>query len=219
MKLEIEVLDGPKKGQIIALRSSTYFGKNKPLSFNDSQMSEIHAVLLIDQNKHWNIECLAPLKLRLGSKETERIQLINGLIFHIGQTGFKVVERKKKSKSSWQEGLKIWLEANPGSPVKTEFFFFHKPIRLRFVQGIQYEQFYTLSYGPRILGYNNLDLELQDPLAPHEVVKFIQKDDTILIVNLCGSRLKLNNQLFEVAEVKNDSLLSINSTLIELSLL
>ena len=109
MKLEIEVLDGPQKGKRISLKNGRQIGQNEPFAFSDNQISMFHAVLTYDSGKPWHIECLAPLKLRLGIEEVSRATLLPGLLFHLGQTGFKVVEKEKLTYDSWEEGLKDWL--------------------------------------------------------------------------------------------------------------
>ena len=219
MKLELEVLDGPQKQKIISLKNGLHLGQNTPLPFADAQMPELHSVFSIDSKNSWSIECLAPLKLRLGGTEVARATLLYGLIFHIGQTGFKVVERSALAFSSWVEGLREWILRNPAPPVSSDIFFFRNPVRLTFIQGIQFEEYFTLSYGPRVLGFNNLDLNIRDPLVPSRVAKFFQIGEQTYIENLCGERAKINGNYFDQHPVEGGDLLSIASNVIELSVL
>ena len=58
MRLELEILDGPHKGKRLLLRNGLKLGRGQgPLSFDDGEMSDLHAVITFDQNKSWNIEC------------------------------------------------------------------------------------------------------------------------------------------------------------------
>jgi hypothetical protein len=222
MRLELEVLDGPNKGKRLLLRNGLTLGKAQTsgLSFeNDDEMADLHAVVGFDSKKSWNIECLAPSKMRLGFKEVERASLILGLIFHLGQTGFKVVERAQRPKGPWLEELKDWLEASPGRQTSTEIFFFLRPIRLSFIQGAQYEEIYTLSYGPREIGYNSLDLNIKDPNTPPRVVKFFQIGDQVYIESLCGDKVTVNGSTFDQHQVSAGDILRVSSSVIELSFL
>ncbi len=138
MRLELEVLDGENKGKRIALRSGLKLGKTVDfLSFDDEEMAETHAVLNYDSKKSWNIECLHPSVMRLGFEEVGRATLILGLVFHLGQTGFKVVEKPVKARGPWEEELKDWFENYPARSASTEIFFFLHPVRLTFIQGPQ----------------------------------------------------------------------------------
>lgn len=220
MKLELEVIDGTQKGKRIPLKNGLQLGRlTRPLSFEDGQMADLHGILGYDQKNNWNIECLAPNKLRLGFEEVERAQLIVGLIFHLGQTGFKVVERPAPRYESWEEGMKDWLSSNPGRQLANDIFFFLNPVRLTFLQGPQYEEFYTLSYGPREIGFNNLDLNIKDPSAPARVARFTQIGDQVYIENLCGSKAVLNDKPFDQKPIQNGDCLTIASNVIELSIL
>ncbi|MEK6627600.1 MAG: FHA domain-containing protein [Bdellovibrionota bacterium] len=232
MRFELEILDGKNKGRRLMLRNGLMIGRGpkkdptvapelqqQKIAFDDPEMAEAHVVINYDSNKSWNIECLAPNKIRLGFAEVERAVLIVGLIFNIGQTGFKVVEHEAKNKGPWKEELKAWLEKNPGYPSSTEIFFFSRPIRLSFIQGPQYEEAYTLSYGPRELGYNCLDLDIKDPSSPPRVAKFFQIGAQVYIENLCGAAATINGGAFEQHKIAQGDVLRIGSSTIELSTL
>jgi hypothetical protein len=220
MRLELEILDGVNKGKKIPLRNGLIVGKTvDSLNFDDDAMDELHAMLSLDSKKQWNIECLGSNVLRLGFDEVPKARLIVGLVFNLGQTGFKVVQREGRTIASWETELKAWLEAHPGPRVTPDMFFFLKPIRLSFIQGPQYEEVYTLSYGPRELGFNNLDLNIKDPTAPPQVARFFQIADKTYIENLCGEKATLNSNPFDQQLVSSGDKLKVGSNVIELSLL
>ena len=220
MRFELEILDGTNRGKRLLLRNGLILGKTQEeLSFDDPEMFASHAVINYSAQKSWNIECLAPSKMRLGTGEVVSASLIPGLIFHLGQTGFKVVERIPKMLGPWKEALRHWLEAFQPRKTATEIFFFLHPIRLIFVRGPQLEEAYTLSYGPRELGYNNLDLNIQDPSAPRRVARFFQVGDQSYIENLCGDRATINGAAFDQHRISKGDLLRVSSCVIELSVL
>lgn len=202
------------------LRNGLILGKaQEELAFDDPEMSASHAVIHYILQKSWNIECLAPAKMRLGTEEVHSATLILGLIFHLGQTGFKVVERVPRSLGPWKEELREWLETFQPRKTSTEIFFFLHPIRLIFVRGPQYEEAYTLSYGPRELGYNNLDLDIKDPSSPRTVARFIQVGDQSFVENLCGDRATINGAAFVQHRISKGDLLRVSTCVIELSVL
>lgn len=220
MRFELEILDGTNKGKRLMLRNGLVLGKEQGgFSFDDTEMASAHAVISYGFKKTWNIEGLAPAKIRLGSEEVTRATLILGLIFHLGQTGFKVVERSVRNTEPWRKELKAWLENYPARQTSTEIFFFLRPIRLSFIQGPQYEEIYTMSYGPRELGYNSLDLNIKDPSTPTRVAKFFQVGDRSYIENLCGDAATINGAAFDQHVISPGDILRVSSNIIELSIL
>ncbi|OFZ28515.1 MAG: hypothetical protein A2622_05315 [Bdellovibrionales bacterium RIFCSPHIGHO2_01_FULL_40_29] len=218
MRFELEVLDGTQKGRRIALRRGLVIGRQTgDITFPDRLMAESHGVLVFDHKKTWNIECLSPYKARLGSSEQARISLLPGLVFHLGQTGFKVVEKEALLYESWDEGVVDWLRHHHGEARSKEFFFFLRPVSLNFTQGPQYEEFLVLSYGPRLLGHDSLDINLIDPSLPKEVARFFQIADQCYIENLCREKALINLKPFDQHPIQDGDLLKIGSTIIELS--
>ncbi len=220
MRLQIEVLDGPEKGKKIALRKGLLLGRAaENLSFADKTMASQHGFIDFDLKKSWIFECLVPNKVRVGSAEQDKITLMPGLVFHLGQTAFKVVEKIKRVYETWDEGLIEWLKENPGHPKPYDFFFFLSPISLAFVQGPQYEQFVTLSYGPRHMGYGSLDIHLIDPSIPKSAAQFFQVGERCYIENLCGNLATINSNPFDQHPIQDGDRLKIHSTIIEMSMI
>ena len=220
MRLELEVLDGIHKGKRITLRNGLVIGRMvDQIQFDDQDIAELHAIVNLDSKKSWNIECLGENRLRLGFDEVVRARLIFGLIFNLGQTGFKVVQRESRQIESWDKEMKTWLENNQAPRTQPDIFFFLRPVRLSFTQGPQYEEIYTLSYGPRELGHNNLDLNIKDPSAPPKICRFFQVADQVYCENLCGDKVTLNGANFDQHLVSSGDKLKVGSNVIELSLL
>ena len=220
MRFELEILDGANRGKRLILRNGLVIGRDQDeIAFDDPEMAVSHAVIAYGFKKAWNIECLAPSKLRLGTQEVTSATLIPGLIFHLGQIGFKVVESPPPSLRPWKEALKEWLTVFQSRKTSTEIFFFLHPIRLIFMKGPQFEEAYTLSYGPRELGYNNIDLDIKDPSTPRRVARFFQIGEQSFIENLCGERATINGAAFEQHKISKGDLLRVSTSVIELSVL
>lgn len=219
MKLELQIIDGPHKGKSFSLKNGLHVGQSlNSLNWEDSEMAQTHGVFVLDQKKRWHFECLDNNKVRVGSSENSKILLLLGLVFHIGQTGFKVTERAPTAFKDWTDGVKGWLEQNQGRSLSSNLFFFHNPIQLSFTQGIQFQQFHTLSYGPREIGYNSLDLNIPDPSLPGRIIAFLQENNQPLVKNLCGDLVRLNGRAFDKEIVTTGDQISFGSHVIELSL-
>lgn len=216
MKLALQVLDGHHKGQIITLRENYAFSSGY---FGDPEMATVHAEIYLDSNFLWKIRALDANKIRAGSSEGVSLSLISGLIFHMGQTGFKVIEKPKSSFANWEEALVEFLEADSWEPILTEFFFYLYPVRLTFLSGPQTDEFYTLSYGPRTMGFNSLDLNIKDPTQPGQIAKFFQVGETAYIESLCGDKILINGKAFTQHPIENGDRVTFGANLVELSIL
>ena len=219
MPLALQVLDGPHKGQRIALRKDYVFSSDR---FNDQEMGKKHAGVSIDQSFSWNINALDDNKIRIGLSESTKISLIPGLIFHLGQTGFKVVELLSLfhgENVDWEEPVVAWLQEQTWEQKTTEFFFYLYPVRLNFLQGPQADEFHTLSYGPRLMGHNQLDLNLTDPSLPDKLVRFYQIGETAYIENLAGDKVLVNKNNFDHHAIAEGDLLQFGHNIVAFSIL
>jgi hypothetical protein len=218
--LALVILDGPRKGNMLSLRNEAVFCGGY---FSDEEMGNKHAGVFLDQNLSWNIRALDKNKIRIGLDETDRISLILGLVFHLGQTGFKVIEKPKLRLGGWEEGLTDWLNEQSWEEQKTEFFFFRHPVQMTFLTGPQTNEFFTISYGPRVMGFNCFDLNIKDPTVPKKLVRFYQVGETAYIEKLSihepGYKVLVNKNQFDHHAISPGDRLQFGQHLLELTLL
>lgn len=216
MRLMLQVLDGPKKGTLVSLRKDLTFRRK---NFDDDEMFDKHATLTLDEGLSWNIKALGSAKIRAGALETGQLALIQGLVFHLGQTGFKVVEKPQAEFNNWEEALIEWIDTQNWELKNTEFYFFLYPIRLTFTHGPQVDEFYTLSYGPREMGFNNIDINLKDPAQPNRLVRFYQIGEQTYAESLDKNKVLVNGRSFNHHPIKDGDRLQCGMNIIELTLL
>ena len=133
--MTLQILDGQLQSTFIPLQQNYVFSGNH---FNDTDMRLEHAKINLDHNFNWRINGLAGSKLRVSTDEMDSISLIPGLIFHIGQTGFKVVERKAIDPQIWEsESIQFISSLSLSIEPAPEAFFFLWPVQITFVQGPQ----------------------------------------------------------------------------------
>lgn len=220
MSLALTVLDGPHKGEILSLRKDFIFSG---LYFSDEEMGSPSAKIDLDQNMSWNIIGLNDIKVRIGLAESNRISLLLGLVFHLGQTGFKVIEKPKLKLKGWEEGLTNWVSEQNWQQKQTDFFFFLYPVQMTFLSGPQADEFFTISYGPRTMGFNSFDLNIKEPSQPKEIVRFYQIGETAYVENLTGGlqsdKALVNKKRFDHHAITAGDRLQFGAHLIEFSIL
>ncbi|MBC7457691.1 MAG: hypothetical protein H7235_05395 [Bdellovibrionaceae bacterium] len=216
--MTLQILDGQLQSTNLPLQQNYVF---KADTFQDSEMQTEHAKIFLDHNFNWKISGLGGSKIRVSHDEMDAISLMPGLIFHIGQTGFKVVERAHPLTSEWENiSAEFINNLNLDSNKPSELFFFLLPVQIVFSQGPQSGDIYTLSYGPRILGSNNLDLNLKDPLLPHELLKFTQVGDSVMIENLAGEKsILVNKKPFTTHKLFGADRFTFGSNIMDISIL
>jgi hypothetical protein len=219
-QLALSILDGPHKGKVLSLKKGFVF---KSDFFSDEEMGGSHAEAVFDHNISWNINALGGNRIRIGSGEVEQISLIFGLVFHLGQTGFKVVEKQPLKVGDWEATLISWLEKQNWNQTKTDFFLFSKPIRMTILSGPQADEFFTISYGPRTMGFNNLDLNITDPSLPKNIVRFFQVGESAFVENLIGGlasdKVLVNKNRFDQHIIADGDRLQFGAHLIEFTIL
>jgi hypothetical protein len=216
MRLALLVLDGPQKGAVLGLKNNLVL---KKLDFHDTEMSDEHAVVDLDSALSWSINGLGDSLIRVGSSEAPRFSLLKGLVFHLGQTGFKVIEKPAATFESTDVAMASWLEKQTWTTRISGIFFFLRPIRLVFLKGPQADQFYTISYGPRYLGFNNSDLNIVDPDFASNLLRFYQVGDVAYVENLVGDKVLVNNVAFDHHVISDGDQIKFGVNVIEVSLL
>lgn len=216
--MTLQILDGQLQSTHVPLQQNYVF---KSSFFQDTEMQPEHAKVYLDHNFNWKISGLEGSKIRISADEVDSISLIPGLIFHIGQTGFKVIERSHPLASEWENVSaefidKLQLDTSPSS----ELFFFLLPVQIIFMQGPQSGDIYTLSYGPRTLGSNHLDLNIKDPAQPHELLRFTQVGDSVIVENLSHEKaILINKKPFKKYTLTGIDRFTFGSNIIDISIL
>ncbi len=224
LRLSLLILSGSQKGQNYPLYQGQVFHGSL---FGDDDMLENHAIVNIDSSQMWSVRTEGglgqpaknPGKIRIGAVETKRIALIPGVIFHLGQTGFKVVEIPITKEFDPPKATAQWLEKQTWIQKKPSVFFYLLPLRLSFIKGPQAGDFYTMSYGPRVLGFNQTDLNLLEPGLPKEAVLFTLDNLRPKIKNVSEYPVFINNNDLQEHFVEDGDMLKIGTNEIEISIL
>lgn len=213
--MTLQVLNSSNPPVFLPLKQGYSFSG---IDFQDQEMQTNHASISLDHNLSWKINGLNGNKIRVGSEEIASVSLIPGLIFNIGQTGFKVVQRSLPEHYGWEKRAVEFLQSPQWVEIPPkEFFFFLKSVQVVFTQGPQSGETYTLSYGPRFLGFNNLDINIKDPTQAHQIIKFTQAGDSIVIENINDSPdVQINKQPFKQHHINNNDQISFGSNIIEI---
>jgi len=147
--------------------------------------------------------------------------------FRIGETDFQVTEVSAREAEaiapakSWRERLQeSFALTHDRRTVVRSLETFTPALILEFIQGIQAETEYVVTYGPRVAGLGHLDLELREPDCPERAARDQGGPGAIYLKDLTGGRVRLNREPFtEPMPLHEGDIISIGSSRIRVRFL
>ena len=94
---------------------------------------------------------------------------------------------------------------------------FTTPVTLTFIRGLQFENSWTLGYGPRKIGAKSVDLPLLEPQAPDICFEILPTPQGVGFKTSNSGMVLLNDKSTPSATLKSGDLISIFDCLIEVS--
>ena len=227
MALFLEITDGPEKGQKYPLKAGLQIGRSQgDIILSDVKASGLHAEVEEDQKGQLILIDKDSFNgLRINGNKVKRIALLPGVTFQIGKTLFKVLklyghetpdpqnEAPINSREKLLQALdKLQIPANTYSVTVTPF---AHPIELHFIEGIQAESVITLGYGPRTIGSDCMDVEIEEPISPAVAFEINNKDSEVIFKTDYSSLVMINGLPSSVHILNSGDRISIGTTLIE----
>lgn len=227
MALVIEITSAPDEnliGKKFPVRPGLSIGRKRgEILLKDSKVSSLHASVEIEPSGDYVLrDENSSNGTWVNNSKVDKVILTTGATFQIGNYNFKVVELSEGELErlgielmDWRTGivesLKNFNYSRPDESTPLHVMAFYRPVRLTYTHGPFLEQSFTLGYGPRLIGYNNFDVEILDPQLPESIFELIPENKKIRIRNICGSQLLLNNKNFESEILNEDDVLRIAS--------
>lgn len=230
MALFIEIIEGTDKGQRFHIKSGIRLGRTTgDILVNDAKVSSLHAqiekdgkgqLILVDRDSSNG--------LRINGERVQRIAMMPGVSFQIGKTFFKVIQlfgedpqESAEEPQGWQEVLK---EQVPRIPSQNRTGFtkvqaFSQAIQLEFLEGVQSETKLVIGYGPRKVGGDVLDIEIQEPLSPDIAFELIPDDAGVVFRTNYPDIVRLNDVATSSETLNAGDKIRIGNSLIEVTFL
>lgn len=229
--LEITVSPSPSLiGKKFAIRPGLSIGRKRgEVLINDSKVSSLHASVEAEPNGDYVLrDQNSSNGTWVNGKQVDKVLLVSGSTFQIGDYHFQVLEFSDEEIESmglelldWRKGLNQILRGLDYSKSEGKLSFHLKPfaqaLRLTFTHGPFLDQFITFGFGPRRVGYNQIDEEILDPQLPQEIFEIIPHNNSAEIRNICGSQLFLNNKNFESEILKEGDVIRISTHQLKVS--
>lgn len=223
MNIFLEIIEGSEKGQKFKLSEGLQIGRTQgTVRLTDPKVSGLHAEVVLDSNGQLIlIDKQSFNGLIIGGKKVSKIILMPGVKFQIGKTTFKVRNSKKSSSIEEQEN-ENWLQTiskiqdlipvNVNKIVSKPFII---PIELHFLEGIQAGTILTLGYGPRVVGFLNLDIELKEIHSPEDSFILTPEDSNVTFKTKYQEDVKINGLSLDSKIIESGDRISIYNTVIQ----
>ncbi len=218
MSLSLQILSGPRYGEVLQLQHTTTLGRSADISFEDGKMSKVHAVFELDEVLGWVLKDPGSKNGMLvnGERSTQHL-LMEGDVIDLGTTQMRVASVT----SFWKPVLnQLLLESHDvarNEPLTVEAFR-SVPV-LHFTQGLQTGETHVLEYGPRSVGGECDDIQLYEPHCPDIAFEITPSAKGAVFTTSYPKIVRLNEEEHEKKILKNSDLIHIHNTVIEVRFL
>ncbi|MES3037327.1 MAG: FHA domain-containing protein [Bdellovibrionota bacterium] len=224
----LEVLDEGIGRVFHRLNPGIKIGRSKgDIIINDPNISSLHAMVEMDNKQALILTDLDSANgLLINGRKVKKIALLPGVTFQIGKTLLRIKEVDeieaerlaplRSPQETFIEDLEM-LSARTKHPEPLVPKFFSSLVELEFTAGIDAGKLWKLTYGPRTLGFLNMDLSVRDPSLQEVALEIYESDSGIVITNKSPNAL-LNDKVFTSSDVKSGDVITIGTTQMKLSL-
>ena len=238
--LFIEILNGELLGTRAALREGFSIGRRKgTLTIRDSKLSGMHVIVEERQDGSlWMVDAGSSNGIKHEGVRVKDLKLEPGVTFMLGRTDFKIIDSYEdlthvgktyvedqpavqhtvtRDWYHWAQSLaeRGKTESQEG---RRQIMAFDPAVTLKIVRGPQSGTEWTLGYGPRAIGSESVDLNLEDTEFPGVCFKLIPDPDGVAFSNETDKLVKLNGEWVAHEVLKDGDLIDISHTQIQVVL-
>lgn len=207
MSLKLRVKEGANKGLEMLLVDGLEIGREAMLfPLLDNKVSTRHGVFRQDSSGAWAFLDLGSKNgTFLAGKRVEKIDLVAGASFRVGDTILEVVspEDVGHKKKTWAQILETaFLQARelltdePKTPIP-----FFKPLRIQILSGPQIETSWLMAFGPRLVGRGSEDFPIYLEDAPEICFEVVPHSQGVTIINHAENFVFFNDSSFREQSV------------------
>ena len=197
MRLYLEIISGPAKGQKFHFKRSISLGrKGTDVAIDDGKLSQIHAFFKFNRPNEWVLlDNNSRNGLWVNGIREAKIKVTDGMEVLVGESIIrcrlieKVSSKTSESFLDWIRGLRLRVKNH-----ELELFEVKPEIRIRVVEGQQTGKIWEIFYGPRYAGYNHEDLCLYDEGAPKDAFEIRVQEGRPLFYTNHPTQVFLNKQ-------------------------
>lgn len=234
MQLFLEIIEGDRQGARFQLKAGMSVGrKNADILLRDSKVSGRHAfveeraggrLFLVDNQSSNGI--------KIDGARVREVELTPGTILQIGRSLLRVLapdfstnetatEALVPEKESWRSTVAQLAEAAQ-SRAKTDpipLSAFNPLVCLKFTHGLQAGLEWTLGYGPREIGREGLDYQIEEPNCPAICFALIPHRKGPIFQTEHPETVKLNGRAIGSESLDDGDVIEINNTRITVILM
>lgn len=185
-ELYIEVLEGPNKGQTIRIQEGVRIGRSRgEFKLDDPRVSSLHAQVVIHRRGVFVLQDRQSTnKIVFNGEKVDKLALLPGIKFRLGDTILTVRQQEltqtqalePQSEPSlkelgWHEQVRRQVTSFVGGQKARESAgenvqLFESPVWVTVDQGLGAGTTWGLAWGPRRVGADQADIQLEEPSSP-----------------------------------------------------
>ena len=215
MRLFLDVIEGPAKGQKLSLSELTSIGrKGADILFEDAKLSEIHLFFKFEKETGWIVvDNDSRNGVWVNGLKEHRLVLKDSDIVQVGVS--KMVCRLLDTGAvKFSEKFQLWIQAlhKKVKSSKNTLKEINPEVRLKVVQGVQYGESWDVFYGPRKAGRESIDICLYDDKAPKESFEIRVKGKYAYFYTNNEKIVKINNKSVKEKQFAPGDLISVGES-------
>lgn len=237
MGLYIEITNGDSVGAKFPVKEGFRLGRTTgEILVVDPKISSLHAQ--IEKNSTGSLVLSdrgSSNGLWVGGEKVKGVLMLPGVTFRVGRTTFQVVEIDQDLESTrvvgdhvdgeasiqkdWRSALAEEVPKLQGQNAEELYHIqaFDPPVRLDFIEGIQFEKSLVLGFGPRKFGSDVFDIELLEPESPFLAFELIPDSGLAKYSTHEYRSVLLNDRQITSDLLKEGDTIRIGKTLIRVS--
>ncbi len=216
-QIAFEFLNGPHKGKVFPVQVGMVLGRSQgDIVLRDKKASTRHAEVQERSEGLFLVDLISQNGLWLGREKKKEILLSPGAEIRIAQTQIRVVAISSQ-KTEALKNLKAEIRRSADLPQTAiaKVHPFNPPLELLFRQGPQAGESVVLGFGPRRVGSQVLDLELQDPSAPPLAFELRANATGVEVHSLNPDGVLLNGERVRNHQLREGDLIQVGQTVME----
>lgn len=228
MPMLLEILTGESKGTFFRVEAGQTIGRSRAdIIINDPNVSGTHAKFELDNKGQLILMDLESANgLLLNKKRVKKVALLPGVKFQVGRCLILANEVTDEEADKlapilgWQALLKNYLTRLPKEDTQEtpRLAAFDSLLELEFLRGTQAGESVVIGYGPRLIGSNTWDIELNDLKIPDLAFELVSEKGRPRLNNLCGQSLTLNGQIVDSQVLQADDIIVVGESAMKVNL-
>lgn len=207
--------------------------KNADLVIRDGMISTKHAIVEKKASALFLVDQGSTNKIKVNDKKLDRIELKDGLEFHLGNVLVKVldkdlnlentqleVELQEEKNHHWSDDISEMIKdlSQASAQSNHRMYAFHSHVLLRVISGPEEGKSYSLLYGPRSFGNHDEDFCIYDWAIDESNFQLVEHDGGIYLTTSFPDKITVNKKSLATVKLNTGDKIYLGQSCLEVEI-